>query len=169
MVKKKKKSSKFFSYFPGYWAIWKCVFSLIYMNTITADVLPPRLCQLVAFGVGKQYKGAGYLGFCSLDPLGSLGTMLQTHAVAPITASDREVTTSWAAPELVQPRLVWARRWAGGEDTRPSWEGKDYRARSSPSISLRRMKKLTCVVRIDDIRRRGSLSPPGDPQEEMPG
>lgn len=169
MVKKKKKSSKFFSYFPGYWAIWKCVFSLIYMNTITADVLPPRLCQLVAFGVGKRYKGAGYLGFCSLDPLGSLGTMLQTHAVAPITASDREVTTSWAAPELVQPRLVWARRWAGGEDARPSWEGKDYRARSSPSISLRRMKKLTCVVRIDDIRRRGSLSPPGDPQEEMPG
>lgn len=99
--------------------------------------------------MGKRYKGAGYLGFCSPDPLGSLGTMLQMCAVAPTTVSDREVTYSWAAVELVQPRVSWTRRQAGGEDAPPSWEGKDYWARSSLCTSLSCMKRLSYVVCID--------------------
>lgn len=73
-----------------------------------------RMYQLVAFGTGKWYKGAEYLDFCSPDPLGGLGTMLQTHAVVRATVSDQEVTTvsdqevttSCAAAGFVQPRVV---------------------------------------------------------------
>lgn len=77
-VKKKPTNLDFFSYFPEYSVTWKCVFSLIYMNAIWADVLPSRMFQLVAFGIIKWYKGAEYLDFSSPDPPGGLGTMLQT-------------------------------------------------------------------------------------------
>jgi len=82
--------------------------------------LSPRLCWLVAFGIGKRYKGAGCLGFCSPDPLGGLGSMLQASAVAPTIVSEQKLPTSSAAVELGQPWVVSARRWAGGEDTLPS-------------------------------------------------
>lgn len=96
-----KKRLNFFSHFPGYWVIWKRVFSLIYMNAMTADVLCPRLCQLVALGMGEWNKGAGYLGFRSPDPLGCLGTVLQMCAVAPTTVrSNHQLSCCWACPAM---------------------------------------------------------------------
>lgn len=129
--------------------IWKCVFSLIYMDAVTADVLSPRSCQLVAFGMGERYKAVGYPGFYSPDPLGSLGTVLQTYTVAPSTVTNREVTTSWAAAELVQPWASWTRGQTGGEEPPPSWEGTDCWAWSSLCASLGCMKRLSYAVCID--------------------
>lgn len=94
-------------------------------------------------------EGAGYLGFCCPDPLGSLGITLQTCAVAPTTVSDPAVATSWATAELVQPWVSWMRRQAGADDSAPSWQDKDYWAQSSLCTSLGCVKRLSYVVRID--------------------
>lgn len=146
------------------------------MNAISAGVLSSRMCQLVPFGIEKWHEGEEYLDSSFPDPLGSLGTMLQSCALVPDTVSDQEVTTvsnwtvttSCATVGFVQPWVVWARRWAGREAA----AGNSWTAKLFLCTSLGCVRKFTCAGHTDDTAKRVPVSSwwtiPWGQQEGMP-